>query len=58
MKSRHHRPGAATREFDWIYRGPAPDQQRVTRDPCVRCGVRADVGCAHQPKTQQTERAA
>ncbi len=25
--------------------GPPP--QRVERDPCFRCGVRADIGCRH-----------
>jgi len=24
-----------------------PTQQPVDRDPCWRCGVRADVGCVH-----------
>lgn len=22
------------------------------RDPCVRCGVRGDIGCAHQPRDE------
>ena len=24
------------------------DRPRVMRDPCPRCGVRGDIGCAHQ----------
>jgi hypothetical protein len=30
-----------------VYRGPAPEHQRVNRDPCPCCGVRRDVGCGH-----------
>jgi hypothetical protein len=26
-----------------------PTEQFVDRDPCPRCGVRADYGCRHQP---------
>lgn len=32
---------------DNVFRGPVPEAQRVDRDPCCRCGVRADIGCAH-----------
>lgn len=28
---------------------PIPEGPRLNRDPCFRCGVRADIGCAHQP---------
>lgn len=38
----------AKRERTHNYRGPIPEHQRVDRDPCPLCGVRADVGCAHQ----------
>ena len=27
---------------------------RVDRDPCPRCGVRRDFGCAHHPLQQET----
>lgn len=54
----HHRPGAPTRDFDWSFRGPAPELQRVNRDACGRCGVRADIGCDHQPNTNTMEKAA
>lgn len=27
---------------------PTPGLQPVYRDPCFRCGVRGDIGCAHQ----------
>ncbi len=30
-------------------RAPAPEMA-VYRDPCFRCGVRADVGCEHTPE--------
>jgi hypothetical protein len=35
---------------------PMPDMPRVDRDPCWRCGVRADVGCEH--RVEQWGRAA
>lgn len=28
------------------------DLVRVDRDPCFRCGTRADIGCRHQPACQ------
>lgn len=58
MSARHHRPGAPTREFDFSFRGPAPEHQRVHRDACGRCGIRADVGCDHQPNNRNLEKAA
>lgn len=30
-----------------------PLTARVARDPCFRCGVRADVGCRHRPWTME-----
>lgn len=35
------------RMVDEGYRGPPPEEQRVARDPCPRCGVRSDLGCGH-----------
>lgn len=32
-------------------RDPPADAPRVYREPCFRCGVRGDIGCAHQPLT-------
>lgn len=29
------------------FRGAVPEHQRVDREPCAYCGVRADVGCRH-----------
>lgn len=31
------------------FRGDLPESRYVYRDPCPCCGVRRDVGCAHQP---------
>lgn len=31
------------------FRGDLPESRYVYRDPCPGCGVRRDVGCAHQP---------
>jgi len=31
---------------------------RVSRDPCPRCGVRADIGCQHAPITRLSTRIA
>lgn len=31
-------------------RGPATWPEPVDRDPCFRCGTRADVGCPHRPQ--------
>lgn len=28
--------------------GPVDSLHRVHRDPCVKCGVRADIGCKHR----------
>jgi len=30
-----------------VFRGAVPEHQRVDREPCAYCGVRADVGCRH-----------
>ncbi len=32
-----------------------PPASRVSRDPCFRCGVRADVGCEHTPAWARAE---
>ena len=33
-----------------VVKGPdLPAAAPVRRDPCFRCGVRGDIGCAHQP---------
>lgn len=29
------------------YLGPVPTHLLVNRDPCPRCGVRADLNCGH-----------
>jgi hypothetical protein len=39
-----------------IYRGHIPDSARVHREPCPRCGVRADVGCRHSGQARTIER--
>lgn len=31
------------------FRGDVPLDRLVDRDPCWKCGVRADVGCRHRP---------
>lgn len=43
--------GDIVRRLGSSTRGPHP-VVRVTRDPCPRCGVRADLGCKHRPAEQ------
>lgn len=33
---------------------PAPEKpmMRVSRDPCFKCGIRADIGCEHRPAAE------
>jgi hypothetical protein len=45
---RNRRPSLQGVSVDHGYRGPVPEQQRVDREPCGFCGVRADHGCRHQ----------
>lgn len=42
-------PPAGRKAPMYIARGPLiePDRPRVDRDPCPRCNVRRDIGCAH-----------
>lgn len=48
-----HRKGAAREpgagNVGFGFRGERPEHLYVDRDPCPRCGVRRDAGCAHRP---------
>lgn len=39
-------PGDSARPIEG-FRGDLPPERYLHRDPCPRCGVRADVGCRH-----------
>ena len=41
---------------DAIVDDQPPLAARVDREPCFRCGVRADVGCRHRPWTREAGR--
>lgn len=43
------RPAPNFGEPDRRFRGLPPVDRFVDRDPCWRCGVRADLGCRHRP---------
>lgn len=34
---------------------PVPPTLPVDRDPCFRCGVRGDLGCAHRPASRPVD---
>jgi hypothetical protein len=39
-------PGETARPIEG-FRGDLPPERYLDRDPCPRCGVRGDLGCAH-----------